>query len=137
MKIYKGVILTIMLGLGILSSIASMSAYDGQTNLIILALLAGGIWFNWQYAIGHLPRFNLLTATCVGWAIGATSVLVVINFFADKYHREFGEVVAFFWDKTPNIFISPVIIAPLSVLFWRWIFKEVREVNKTSTNTTI
>lgn len=130
MKTYKGVILIIMLGLSVLSTLASMVAYDGQTNLMILSVLAGGIYFNWQYATGRMPQFNYLKATCVGWALGAVSLLVVINFFADKYSREFGDIASVFWEKSPNMFITPVIIAPLSVLFWRWIFKEVREANK-------
>lgn len=130
MKMYKGVILTIMLGWGILTNIASVSAYEGITIPVLLALMSGGIWFNWQYATGNFPQFNFLKATCVGWALGAASLLVVINFFADKYSRTLSDVAVVFWSQTPNIFITPAIISPLSVLFWRWIFKEVREANK-------
>lgn len=110
--------------------LSTLSVYNGATDVLLLAAFVGAIVFNWQFAIGRWPRLSFFKATCVGWAIDAASICVIVSYFADKYAMSFNDVAVYFADKSPGFYVTPIIIAPITVLFWRWVFKEVREEKK-------
>lgn len=136
MKLYKKIIFSVLIVLGVLKILSTLPAYEGVGLLIPIAGFAGACWFNWLYATGCWPQLTFFKAVCIEWAISAAIIFVELNYFANRYEVDFAFTANYFLDKTPNAFIGPILIAPITVLLWRWAFKEVREADKSASSTT-
>lgn len=135
MKTYKCVIFTIFLLIGILYFIGTLTTYSGWTEILLVAIFICLMWFNWQYALGDYPQISFLQAVCVQWVVGAVGIYLSVNYVSNVYNVGFDFTINYFWEHSPNIIILPIVCAPITVLFWRWAFKEVREASKiASTN---
>ncbi|HBC0018015.1 TPA: hypothetical protein JG871_003934 [Enterobacter hormaechei subsp. xiangfangensis] len=126
MKTYKAVILAIMLILNCFQMFGTLATYGAGYWSILMLLTGIAIWFNWQYSAGEWPEMTFLKALGVGYVISAGAIYVVAICFADKYQHGVGEMLGLLWEKTPNVYISPAIVTPISLLIWRWLMKEPR-----------
>ncbi|MFH5029012.1 hypothetical protein ACHHZ2_12655 [Citrobacter freundii complex sp. 2024EL-00237] len=127
MKTYKCIVFSILMLIGILNFISTLSAYSGLTEVLLIGMFIGTMWFNWKYAEGRWPKMHFFQAVGMEWMIGAVGIYLSINYFSNTYDVNFNFVFNYFLNKSPSIYISPIIMAPITVLFWRWAFKEVRE----------
>lgn len=126
MKTYKKIILGILLVLAAFSILSSLAVYTGGYMMAILVLACVNIWFNWQYASGKWPEMSFFKAWGISMALAAVGFYITAACFAGIYQHPIWEMLAEMWARTPALFIKPVIITPISLLIWRWLFKEPR-----------
>lgn len=126
MKTYKSIILAVWLCLSVIPLLAMVGAYsDGY--LVVLLLLAGvGLWFNWKYAEGEWPEMSYWKACCIALGLAAVGLYISLTCMAEQYQRSVGVIAEMLLDYSPQVYFQPLIITPISLLIWRWLFKEPR-----------
>lgn len=124
-----------MLGISFLSLFPMRETYTDDYWLLLVALTGIGVWFNWQYSVGKWPAMTFMTACCYSWTLCAVLICITGVFFADKYNHALGEMLTRMWERTPMVFIKPIILTPISLLIWRWLFKEPRQARQNAATT--
>lgn len=132
MKIYKMVILGILLILAAFGLVMSLPVFGGQYIVSLIALAVINVWFNWRYASGRWPDMSFLKAIGISLAMGAVGIYITALCFQNLPALEgysVPDVLKLLLDRSPAIYIKPVILTPISLLIWRWLFKEPREAH--------
>lgn len=131
MKTYKQVILAVWLLFAAIPLMTLVNAYSGGYLFALLLLAAAGFWFNWKYAAGEWPQMSYWKACGIALALAAVGLYISFISMAEQYQRSVGAIAEVLFDYSPQVYFQPLILTPISLLIWRWLFKEPREARLT------
>ena len=135
MKTYKKVILGILMLLSLLPLMNILTSYSAGYVAVMFLLIGIGFWFNWNYAGGEWPNMSYLQACGIALGLAAGGVYISVVALAQPDHRRVGEVVQVLFESSPQVYFQPFIITPISLLIWRWLFKEPRLARQSAVTT--
>ncbi|MBZ0057523.1 MULTISPECIES: hypothetical protein [unclassified Leclercia] len=126
MKIYKAVILAIWLCLSAIPLLTLVDVCSGGYLFLLLMLAAIGYWFNWKYAEGEWPEMSFWKACSISLLLSVAGLSISFISLADRYQRSVDAIAELLFDYSPQIYFRPLVIIPINLLIWRWLFKERR-----------